>query len=86
MYETLTEFNKQTLSIKYTIEKEHTSSNFLDHTIHQERTQLESRIYRKPTQTDNIIPNHSGHPCEHKIASINYLMNKVKKKIYIYIQ
>jgi hypothetical protein len=33
--ETLTEFNKQTTSIKFTIEKEHNSNNFLELTIHQ---------------------------------------------------
>jgi hypothetical protein len=31
----------------------------------------------KPTQTDTIIPNDSCHPYEHKIGSINYLMNRV---------
>jgi hypothetical protein len=32
---------------------------------------------RKPEQRDIIIPNDSWHPYEYKIASINYLMNKV---------
>jgi hypothetical protein len=76
--ETLTEFNKQTTSIKFTIEKEQQNSiNFLDLSIHRKKKQLEFGIYRKPTQTDTIIPNDSCHPHEHKVASINYLMNRV---------
>jgi hypothetical protein len=34
-------------------------------------------IYRKPTQTDIIIPNSSCHLYEHKISSINYLLNRL---------
>jgi hypothetical protein len=76
--ETLTEFKKQTISIKFTIEKEQQNSiNFLDLSIHRKRTKLEFGIYRKPTQTDTIIPNDSCYPHEHKVASINYLMNRV---------
>jgi hypothetical protein len=76
--ETLTEFNKHTTSIKFTIEKEQQNSiNFLDLTIHQKRTKLEFGICRKPTQTDTIIPNDSCHPHKHKVASINYLINRV---------
>jgi hypothetical protein len=78
IHETLTEFNKQATSIKFTIEEEqHNSINFLDLTIHRRRTKLEFGIYRKPTQTDTIIPSDSCHPYEHKIASINYLINRV---------
>jgi hypothetical protein len=54
--EMLAEFNKQQPTIKFTIEKEtHKSINFLDLTIRQEQ-KLEYTIYRKPTQTDIIIP------------------------------
>jgi hypothetical protein len=38
---------------------------------------LEYTIYRKPTQTDIIIPNDSCHEHEHKISSINYVMNRL---------
>jgi hypothetical protein len=70
--EKLTEFNKQTNNIKFTIEEEqHNSINFLDLTIHRKRTKLEFEIYRKPTYTDTIIPNDSCHPYEHKVASAN---------------
>jgi hypothetical protein len=78
--ETITEFNKLSTSIKFTIEKEqHKSSNFLNLTIHQKRTKLEFRIYRKPTQTDTIIPNDACYPHEHEVASIIYLINRVVK-------
>jgi hypothetical protein len=35
-------------------------------------------MYRKPTQTDTIIPNDSCHPHEYKTSSINYLVNILK--------
>jgi hypothetical protein len=34
-------------------------------------------IYWKPTKTDIIIPNSSCHPYEHKMSSINYLINRM---------
>jgi hypothetical protein len=34
-------------------------------------------IYRKPTQTDIMIPSDSCHQYEHKSSSINYLLNRV---------
>jgi hypothetical protein len=75
---TLNEFNKLQSSIKFTMEKEiHHSINFLDLTIHREEENLKFTIYRKPTQTDIIIPNSSCHPNEHKRASINYLLNRM---------
>jgi hypothetical protein len=49
----------------------------LDLIIHGKNTELEFEIYRKPTQTDIIIPNDSCHPYEHKISAINYLINRV---------
>jgi hypothetical protein len=63
IHEVLAEFNKQATSIKFTVEEEHHNSiNFLELTIHRKRTKLEFGIYRKPTQTDTIIPNDSCHP------------------------
>lgn len=51
--ETLTEFNKQSTSIKFIIKKEqHNSISFLNSTICWKGTNLEFEIYRKPTQTD----------------------------------
>jgi hypothetical protein len=75
---TLNEFNKLQSSIKFTMEKEiHYSINVLDLTIHREEENLKFTIYRKPTQTDIIIPSSSCHPNEHKRASINYLLNRM---------
>jgi hypothetical protein len=75
--ETINEFNRLNNNIKFTIEKEHDNSiNFLDITINRKNTKMEFEIYRKPTQTDIIIPNDSCHPYEHKISAINYLINR----------
>jgi hypothetical protein len=64
--------------IKFTIEKElHNSINFYDPSIHPRENEIEFTIYRKPTQTDIIIPNDSCHPCENKMSSINYLVNRL---------
>jgi hypothetical protein len=65
-------------TINFTIEKEqYESINFLDLTIHRQTNKLQFSIYRKPTQTDIIIPNDSCHPYEHKLSGINYLLNRL---------
>jgi hypothetical protein len=75
---TLQEFNKLQSTINFTIEKEqHESINFLDLTIHRKGKNLQFSIYRKPTQTDIIIPNNSCHPYELKLSAINYLLNRL---------
>jgi hypothetical protein len=75
---TLNELNKLQPSIKFTKEKEvYDSINFLDLTIHSEVENLTFTIYRKPIQTDIIIHNSNCHLNEHKISSINYLLNRV---------
>jgi hypothetical protein len=64
-------------TMNFTIEKEHHESiNFLDLKTHLKSKNLQISIYRKPTQTDIIIPNSSCHPYEHKLSGINYLINK----------
>ncbi|XP_045470675.1 uncharacterized protein LOC123677962 [Harmonia axyridis] len=63
--------------IQFTMEVE--SDNklpFLDLMIHKSDT-LEFSIYRKPTNTDNIIPFHSNHPYSHKFASFHSLFNRL---------
>jgi hypothetical protein len=76
--QTLNEFNNMQPTLHFTIEKEkHKTLNFLDLTIHRNKKQLQYAIYRKPTCTDIIIPNSSCHPYEHKISSINYLVNRM---------
>jgi hypothetical protein len=65
-------------SIKFTTEKEsHKEINFLDLTLHRKDEKLDFSIYRKPTQTDIIIPHSSCHPYEHKLSGINYLLNRL---------
>jgi hypothetical protein len=59
---TLNEFIKPQQTIKCTIEKEQESINFLDIRIHRKDKNLQYSIYRKPTQTDIIIPKISCHP------------------------
>jgi hypothetical protein len=74
----LNDFNKLQPTINFTIEKElQESITFIDLTIHREEEKFLFSIYRKPTQTDIIIPNNSCHPHEHKTSSINYLFNRV---------
>jgi hypothetical protein len=72
---TLNEFNKLQQTIKFTIEKKQQESiNFLDIGIHRKDKNLQYSIYRKPTQTDIIIPKNSCYPYEHKLSGINYLL------------
>jgi hypothetical protein len=40
-------------------------------------TKLAFTIYGNPTQTDIVILNDSCHPHEHKISTINCLINRV---------
>jgi hypothetical protein len=66
---TLNEFNKLQPTINFTLEKEQLESiNFLDITIHRKHNNLQFSIYRKPTQTDIIIPKsqviHSNIKCQ----------------------
>jgi hypothetical protein len=74
---TLNEFNKLQQTIKFTIEKEQESINFLDIRIHRKYKNLQYSIYRKPIQTDIIIPKNSCHPYEPKISGINYLLRRL---------
>jgi hypothetical protein len=76
--QTLNDFNNLQPTLKFTIENEkHKILNFLDLTIHRKKKHLQYSIYRKPTYTDIIIPNSSCHPYEHKMSSINYLINRM---------
>jgi hypothetical protein len=73
--EWLNEFNNIQPSIKFTIKKEqHEKINYSDNTIHCKDKRLEFSIYRKPTQTDIIIPDSSCHPYKHKVSDIKYLL------------
>jgi hypothetical protein len=48
--------------------------NILQYTA---KKSLEFSIYRKPMQTDIIMPNSSCHPYEHKLSGIKYLLNRL---------
>jgi hypothetical protein len=49
----------------------------LDIEIYQNDKNIQFSIYRKPTKTDIIIPNSSCHPYEHKMSSINHVINRI---------
>jgi hypothetical protein len=74
----ITEFKTKLPTINFTVEKEKNQKlHFLDLIIHREHNKLDYMIYKKPTATDILIHNSSCHPNEHKLASINYLTNRV---------
>jgi hypothetical protein len=74
----LNDFNNLQPTLKFSIEnKKHKILNFLDLTRHRKKKHLQYSIHRKPTYTDIIIPNSSCHPYEHKMAGINYLINRM---------
>ena len=51
--------------------------NYLDITISKATPILEFDIYRKPTQTNLIIPNYSNHPPQQKMAAFNSLIYRM---------
>ena len=64
-------------NLSFTVEKEDNNSlNFLDLTIHKNVLSgiLEFEIYRKPTQTDVIIPKNSYTSDNHKQAALRHLL------------
>jgi hypothetical protein len=62
----------------FNIETEkHYTLNYLDLTITNKHNKLAFGNYRKPTNTDLIIPNNSCHPHEHKKSAIRYLINRM---------
>jgi hypothetical protein len=73
IHELLEDFSNLAPTKKFTLEKEQNNRiNFLDITITKSQDGLSFEIYRKPPTTDNIIPNDSCHPREHKTAAIRY--------------
>ena len=70
--------NKIHNNIKFTIEEETNNKlNFLDLTIINKIPKLEFKIYRKETQTDQIIPNNTNHPYQHKMATFHSLIHRM---------
>ena len=67
-------------NIKYTIEIEQNNNlKFLDLSITKLQDSLEFDIYRKPTQTDTIIPMDSHHHHAHVHAAINCYLDRCFK-------
>ena len=66
--------------IQFTEEKEyHNKSNYLDINITSYSNNLQYAIYRKPTSINIIIPNHSHHPPQYKMAPVYSLFNETYK-------
>jgi hypothetical protein len=64
--------------LKFTMELEKDMKiNFLDITIHRLPAGVYASIYRKPTTSGSLIHFDSCHPLEHKLAGINYLVNRI---------
>jgi hypothetical protein len=53
--------------------------NFLDLTLERKQYSISPSVYRQPTTTDTMIHNNSCHPYEHKLAGINFIMNRIMK-------
>jgi hypothetical protein len=71
-------FNSLHPNIKFTSELEQDNKiNFLDLTLHRLPTKIFASIYRKPTASGYLIPYESYHPLQHKLAGINYLVNRI---------
>lgn len=74
----LDEMNLIHPAIIFTVELENNNSiNFLDLTIRKTVNKLEFSIYRKPTQTDHLIPSSSSHPFQHKMAALYCYTNRL---------
>jgi hypothetical protein len=78
--EVLSEFNILSPSLNFTLKMEGNNRiNFLDITILQHLNVIETKIYRKRTTTDCIIPTDSCRPREYKISEIRLLLNRIMK-------
>ncbi|XP_058446374.1 uncharacterized protein LOC131427320 [Malaya genurostris] len=65
-------------NIKFTYEEEKDNSlPFLDILIVREAKSLTFEIYRKPTNTDRVIPNTSNHPHQHKMAAFHHMIHRM---------
>ena len=69
--------NKIHENINFTMELENNNNiKFLDIDITKNHNKLEFNIYRKPTQTDTIIPHDSYHHHTHKFAAIKTYLHR----------
>lgn len=67
-------------SINFTFEKSRDDGlPFLDLIINIHNSKLNFNIFRKPTHTDNVIPFHSNHPIQYKLAAFNSFIDRLIK-------
>jgi hypothetical protein len=57
--------------------EENNSISYLDLSIHRNTNSINLSIYRKPTHTDITIQFSSNHPHNHKLAALNYYINRM---------
>ncbi|XP_072396370.1 uncharacterized protein [Diabrotica undecimpunctata] len=75
----LSKINQIHPNIKFTMELESSKSiNFLDLTITRLNDHFDFSIYRKPTQTDHVIPFSSNHPMSHKHAAFHSYIHRLE--------
>jgi hypothetical protein len=71
-------FNNLSPKLKFTVETEiDRKLNYLDLSITRNQDNLKFNIYRKPTTTDNVIPNDSCHPNVQKLASFRHFISRM---------
>lgn len=76
--QTLETINKAHKNIEFTYEVEQDNKlPFLDLLIVKEHSSLTFEIYRKPTNTQRIIPNTSNHSHQHKMSSFNHMIHRM---------
>lgn len=73
----LTYLNSLSMNIQFTSENNSTNINYLDVTISNENNQHIFKIYRKPTQSDLLIPSKSNHPWKYKMAGFRAMINRL---------
>lgn len=65
-------------NINFTMEIEKNNKiNFLDLTLTRSDNNIKFNIFRKPTQTDHMIPWESCHHISHKLAALNNLFHRL---------
>lgn len=75
---TLDALNNMHPSLSFTVESEVDKTlNFLDLTVVNTSDSFQYAIYRKPTQTDHMIPKTSNHSNSHKMAALNCYIHRL---------
>lgn len=63
--------------IKFTQEINDNEINYLDLTISKNINKHDFKIYRKPTQSDLMIPSNSNHPWKYKLSALRSMLNRL---------